>query len=87
MARRHGGNDLVRLIRDTRHLMYNGARHLGDAQSLVTGDPHKILRRGVRKVAGRAYSSLSGGRGGWLGVLLDIALMLLGRGVGGRGRW
>jgi len=90
MARRRGGNDLVRLIRNTRHLMYNGARHLGDAQSLVTGDPHKILRRGARKLAGRAWSHFAfGGRkkGNWLGMLLDIGMMLFGRGIGGRGRW
>jgi len=78
---------LIGTIKHLRPGLYKVARGLGDVQALASGKPRVVGRRLIRKTAGHAYSQLAGGRGGFVSVLLDIALMLLGRGVGGRGRW
>ena len=78
---------LIGTIKHLRPGLYKVARGLGDVQALASGNPRTVIRRGVRRIAGRGYANLAGGRGGIGSVLLDIALMLLGRGVGGRGRW
>ena len=78
---------LIGTIKHLRPGLYKVARGLGDVQALASGNPRTVIRRGVRRVAGRGYANLQSGNGGGWQILLDIALMLLGRGVGGRGKW
>ena len=87
MARRSSPLSLIGSIRHIRPGLYRTARALGDLQAVASGNPRTILRRGARRVAGHAYANMQGGSAGPWRVLLDIALMLLGRGIGGRGRW
>lgn len=80
--------------RKTRQIAYDVARTMGNWQPVVdflaTGNVEKLtrglVRRGVRRLAGRAYSRMSFGLDGGPALLLDIAVMVLGRLVGFRGR-
>ena len=92
MARR--ANTMMMPYRKTRQAAYKVARTMGNLQPLgdflATGDLAGLIRgytrRGIRVIAGRAYSAMSFGKGGWGTVLFEIGLMLLGRLVGFRGR-
>jgi len=44
--------------------LYRAARRMNDLETLASGDPHKILRRGKNKMLGRVL-----GRGGLWSIL------------------
>lgn len=95
MPRRASGGGLMRDFRRVRAFSYRAARTMGNWQPVVeglaTGNLDTMIRgltrRGIRRVAGRAFSSLSFGKGTGLDVLFDVAKILLGRAIGSRGRW
>lgn len=84
---------VMRPYRQVRSASYNLARAMGNwgplVELLLGGDPaacvRKLVKRQVRRAAGKAFSRLSQGAGGG-GLVVDMLLMLAGRAVGGRGR-
>lgn len=92
MARR--ASAMMQPYRKLRQTSYGVARTMGNWQPvgdfLATGDfgglVRGLFRRGARRLAGRAWSRASFGNDKGVGLLLDVALMVLGRLVGFRGR-
>jgi len=82
----HGPN-VGSMMNKTRHALYNGTRILGDVNAVMSGNPGRIGVRIGRRLAGRAFARLAGGKGGFGRVLVELAAVLLGRFLGSRGRW
>jgi hypothetical protein len=82
----HGPN-VGSMMNKTRHALYNGTRVLGDVNAVMSGNPQRVGIRIGRRVAGRAFARLAGGKGGFGRVLMELLFVLLGRFLGSRGRW
>lgn len=90
--RRSRGGGIARASRRARSLTYGTSRTLGNVQPvldfLATGRVDLLagglLRRGARRLSGRAFSRYAFGRGGLLTAILD---MIFGAHIGSPGRW
>jgi len=79
--------DTMGLYRGTRKNLYAAARTMGNVQPLLDGNLGTVARRMGRVAVGRAYSRLEFGKAsGLLSVGLELAAILAGRLLGGRGR-
>lgn len=92
---RRASSGIMRDYRRVRAGLYRGARLMGSLSPWLDwatgglslgGLLRSVLRRQVRRGAGRAFSALEFGGGGLGDIATETLTMLIGRHVGARGR-